>query len=233
MVDSQPMEEGAQRAGLKGMGAGLPEGPSEPAPFAQETHSLDFVKENINVLITMIKELDQQTKSKATPQKLAYDESKGGGLSEEAKDMTKQLSHESFSTSEAHTKNCSLGKNQRNLSHGKALSQPRRSKRLQSQSMSKEKLRRGRTKSRGRKPKYQEISSDFESEEGLEYNHENLNEQYKRPEPTPFTVRITCFKYHLRSNLPRNITVYDRNKDPEDHLSIFSAAAKQEEWPML
>nr|GFB15692.1 reverse transcriptase domain-containing protein [Tanacetum cinerariifolium] len=108
----------------------------------------------------MIKELDQQTKSKATPKKLAYDDSKGGGLSEEARDMTKKLSHESFGTSKARAKNRSSGKNQRNLSHGKALSQPRRAK------------------------------------------------------------------------LPRNIIEYDENKDLEDHLSILSATAEHEEWPM-
>ncbi|GJR78537.1 hypothetical protein Tco_0149322 [Tanacetum coccineum] len=51
-------------------------------------------------------------------------------------------------------------------------------------------------------------------------------------DPTPFTLRITRFKYHRRVKLPRNIRVYEGNKDPEDHLSIFSAAAEQEEWPM-
>ncbi|GKC38885.1 reverse transcriptase domain-containing protein, partial [Tanacetum coccineum] len=35
-----------------------------------------------------------------------------------------------------------------------------------------------------------------------------------------------------RAKLPRNIRVYEGNKDPEDHLGIFSAAAEQEEWPM-
>ncbi|GJR22055.1 hypothetical protein Tco_0970582 [Tanacetum coccineum] len=105
MVDSQPSEEGAQGEGLKGMGDGSPEGPSKPAPFAQETPSPAFVKENINVLRTIIKELKQQTKLKATPKKLACDEFEGGGSSEETKDMTKQLSHESFGTFETHAKN--------------------------------------------------------------------------------------------------------------------------------
>nr|GEV20836.1 reverse transcriptase domain-containing protein [Tanacetum cinerariifolium] len=35
-----------------------------------------------------------------------------------------------------------------------------------------------------------------------------------------------------RAKLPRNIRVYEGNKDPEDHLSIFSSTAKQEEWSM-
>ncbi|GJW93900.1 reverse transcriptase domain-containing protein [Tanacetum coccineum] len=44
--------------------------------------------------------------------------------------------------------------------------------------------------------------------------------------------RITRFKYHRREKLPRNIRVYEENKDLEDHLSIFSATAEQEEWLM-
>nr|GEW57997.1 reverse transcriptase domain-containing protein [Tanacetum cinerariifolium] len=35
-----------------------------------------------------------------------------------------------------------------------------------------------------------------------------------------------------RAKLRKNIKVYEGNKDPEDHLSIFSAAAKQKEWLM-
>nr|GFD21970.1 reverse transcriptase domain-containing protein [Tanacetum cinerariifolium] len=36
----------------------------------------------------------------------------------------------------------------------------------------------------------------------------------------------------MRAKLLRNIRVYEGNKDPDDHLSIFSAAAEQEEWPI-
>nr|GEV51883.1 reverse transcriptase domain-containing protein [Tanacetum cinerariifolium] len=35
-----------------------------------------------------------------------------------------------------------------------------------------------------------------------------------------------------RAKLPWNIRVHKGNKDPEDHLGIFLAAAEQEEWPM-
>ncbi|GKE21733.1 hypothetical protein Tco_1433245 [Tanacetum coccineum] len=65
-----------------------------------------------------------------------------------------------------------------------------------------------------------------------ENSREDLRKPYKRPELTPFTARITYFKYHWRDKLSRNIKVYEGNKDPEDHLSIFSAAAEQKEWPM-
>nr|GEU40281.1 hypothetical protein [Tanacetum cinerariifolium] len=54
----------------------------------------------------------------------------------------------------------------------------------------------------------------------------------RRPKPTSFTPRIPHFKYYRRAKLPRNIMVYEGNKDPKDHLSIFSAAAEQEEWPL-
>nr|GEW10854.1 hypothetical protein [Tanacetum cinerariifolium] len=96
----------------------------------------------------------------------------------------------------------------------------------------KEKVRKGRTKRRGRKPEYQEIISDFEIEEDSGYSFEDLNAPYKRPKSTPFTARIACFGYHRRAKLQRNITIYDGNKDPKDYLSIFSAAAEQEEWSM-
>ncbi|GJY20695.1 hypothetical protein Tco_0393261 [Tanacetum coccineum] len=61
---------------------------------------------------------------------------------------------------------------------------------------------------------------------------EDLSIPYRWPKPMPFTSRITCFRYHRRAKLPPNVRVYEGNKDPEDHLSIFSAAAEQEEWHM-
>nr|GEU94974.1 transposon Ty3-I Gag-Pol polyprotein [Tanacetum cinerariifolium] len=79
---------------------------------------------------------------------------------------------------------------------------------------------------------YQETISDSEYKEGLDDACEDLNSPYKGPKPTPFTQRITRFNYHKRAKLPRNIRVYERNKDLEDHLGIFSAAAEQEEWSM-
>nr|GEX88527.1 hypothetical protein [Tanacetum cinerariifolium] len=62
---------------------------------------------------------------------------------------------------------------------------------------------------------------------------EDLSMPYRRPKPMPFTPMITCFRYHQRAKLPPNDRVYEGNKDSKDHLSIFSAAAEQEEWPML
>ncbi|GJR58855.1 hypothetical protein Tco_1501017 [Tanacetum coccineum] len=193
------------------MGAGSQERPSEPAPLAQTTHSPSFIKENIKVLKTMIKEHDQQAKTKGTSKKLVYDESEeGDSASRGTKGMSEQLCLGSSNTFRAHNRVRSSIKGQRSLSHGKTTSQPRRESR----------------------PKYQEISSDSESEEDSEYSYEDLSTPYKRPNPTPFMTQITRFKYHQRAKLPRNIKVHEGKKDPKDHLSIFSAATELEEWPM-
>ncbi|GJU94149.1 reverse transcriptase domain-containing protein [Tanacetum coccineum] len=107
-----------------------------------------------------------------------------------------------------------------------------RSRRLEDRSITKEKVRKERSKSRRKRSGHQEASSNSEYEEGSEDAYEDLNSPYKRPKPAPFTQIITRFKYHRRAKLPRNMRVYKGNKDPEDHLGIFSAAAEQEEWPM-
>ncbi|GJY43702.1 reverse transcriptase domain-containing protein [Tanacetum coccineum] len=90
MVDSQLEEEGAQRVELEGTGTGSREGPFEPAQLAQTIPSPTFIKENIDVLRTMIKEHDQQTKAKATLKKLVCDDSgEEGSDSSETKGLAK------------------------------------------------------------------------------------------------------------------------------------------------
>nr|GEV04991.1 reverse transcriptase domain-containing protein [Tanacetum cinerariifolium] len=86
-------------------------------------------------------------------------------------------------------------------------------------STTKEKARRERSKSKGKGSKHQEISSDSEYEEGSRDAYEDLNSPYKTPKPTPFTQRITRFKYYRTVKLPQNIRVYEGNKDPKDHLA--------------
>ncbi|GKC94281.1 hypothetical protein Tco_1159723, partial [Tanacetum coccineum] len=123
-------------------------------------------------------------------------------------------------------------KSQRTPSKNKEPTHLRRSRRLEDRSITKEKVRRERSKPKGKRSRYQETISDSEREEGSEDAYEYLNSPYKRPKPTPFTQRITRFKYHKRAKLPRNIRVYEGNKDLKDHLGIFSAAAEQKEWSM-
>nr|GFC49450.1 hypothetical protein [Tanacetum cinerariifolium] len=96
MVDSQLEGEGAPGTGLEGTGVGPQEGPIEPAQLTQTTLSSAFIEKNIEVLRTMIKEKDQQAKAKATPKKLAYDESEEKNSDDSgAKGLSDRPSHES------------------------------------------------------------------------------------------------------------------------------------------
>ncbi|GKC59977.1 hypothetical protein Tco_1087575 [Tanacetum coccineum] len=74
MVDSQPLEEEIQGVEVRNVGTETHRGPTKPVLHPQKTPppSLAFIKENIDVLRTMIKELDQQAKIKAMPRRLAY-----------------------------------------------------------------------------------------------------------------------------------------------------------------
>ncbi|GJV14849.1 hypothetical protein Tco_1360172 [Tanacetum coccineum] len=74
MVDSQPMEEEIRGTEARYVGTETREGPTEPVLQTQKTPSPspDFIKENIDMLRTMIKEHDQKAKTKATPRRLTY-----------------------------------------------------------------------------------------------------------------------------------------------------------------
>ncbi|GJU18522.1 hypothetical protein Tco_1146488 [Tanacetum coccineum] len=207
MVDSQPMEEEIRGSETRDAETEAHGGPTEPVLQTQKTPSPSpaFIKENIDVLRTMIKEHDQQAKVKVTPRRLAYADS-----DKEAPASKSQRTPSS--RTKKHTKKVKKAWNDR---HGPI-----------------QRTRRERSKPRGKRSGHQETSSDSEHEEGSEDTYEDLNSPYKRPKPTPFTSRITRFIYHLRVKLPRNIRVYEGNKDLEDHLGIFSATAKQEEWTM-
>nr|GEU55440.1 reverse transcriptase domain-containing protein [Tanacetum cinerariifolium] len=89
---------------------------------------------------------------------------------------------------------------------------------LEDHSTTREKARRERSKSRRKRSGHQEVSSDSEYEKGSDDACEDMNSPYKRPKSTPFTQRITRFKYHKRAKLPQNIGVYKGNKDLEDQL---------------
>ncbi|GJR04244.1 reverse transcriptase domain-containing protein [Tanacetum coccineum] len=235
MVDSQPMEEEFQGAGTRDAGTKTPGGRTELVLQTQKTPSPspDFIKENIDVLRTMIKEHDQQAKMKATPRKLAYaDSDKEAPARSLARGFSDRFSLESSGTSDTHRQTHSASKSQRTPSKNKEPTHLRRSRRLEDRSITKEKARRERSKSRRKRFGHQETSSDSEHEKGSKDAYKDLNSPYKRPKPTPFTQRITRFNYHRRAKLPRNIRVYEGNKDLEDHLGIFSKAAEQEEWSM-
>ncbi|GJQ95034.1 hypothetical protein Tco_0006173 [Tanacetum coccineum] len=181
----------------------------------------------------MIKEYDQQSKIKATPRILPYADSDKEALARSlARGFSNRFFLESSGTSNTHRQTRSASKSQRTPSKNKEPAHLRSSRRLEDRSITKEETRRERSKSIGKRSGHQETSSNSKHEEGSEDAYEDLNSPYKRPKTTPFTQRTTHFKYHQRAKLPRNIREYEGNKDPEDHLGIFSAAAEQEEWPM-
>ncbi|GJU92437.1 hypothetical protein Tco_1304860 [Tanacetum coccineum] len=175
MVDSQLGGEGVSEMRLEGMKV-----------------------ENIDVLRNMIKEHDQQAKTKMTPRKLFYDESK-----EEYSD--------------------SSGKSQRSLSRSRALSHLRRFERLENQSKSKEKPRGERSRPRGKRLELRVDGSNTKGEGESEDSGEDLSMPYKRPKPTPFTTRITHLEHHEKAKLPRNIKVYE---DPKS-MDIFKELSQK------
>ncbi|GKD29399.1 hypothetical protein Tco_1240177 [Tanacetum coccineum] len=228
MVESRPMEEGTRGTKARYIGIETHRRPTKPVSQTKKTHSPSpaFIKGNIDVLRTMIKEHDKQAKTKGTPRRLAYaDSDKEASAGSLARSFSDRFSLESFGMSDTHSQTHSTGKSQRNPSKNKEPSHRRRSRRLKDQSRTKEKV--GRSKSRGKRSGHQEKSSDSEYEKCSKDTYEDLNSPYKIPEPAPFTQRITRFKYHRRAKLPRNIRVYEGNKDLEDHLSIFLAAAEK------
>nr|GEU76282.1 hypothetical protein [Tanacetum cinerariifolium] len=205
MVDSQPIEEEFQEVATRDSGTETHRGPTEPVLQTQKTPfpSSAFIKENIDVLRTMIKEHDHQAKMKATPRKLAYADFDKKAPVKQTRSTIKSQKTPSKNTKPTHL---------------------RKLRRLEDRSTTKENARRERSKSRRKRSEHQEMSSDFEHEEGSDDAFEDLNSPYKRPKPTPFTQRITHFKYHKRAKLPWNVrneglqAFIDRFKFESSHI---------------
>ncbi|GKC34633.1 hypothetical protein Tco_1047017 [Tanacetum coccineum] len=114
----------------------------------------------------MIKEHDQQAKMKAIPRKLAYADSNKEDMARSlAGDFFDRFSLESSGTSDTHRQTCSASKSQRTPSNNKELAHLKRSRRLEDQSITKEKARRERSKPRAKRFGHQETSSDSEDDE--------------------------------------------------------------------
>ncbi|GJZ80142.1 hypothetical protein Tco_0644979 [Tanacetum coccineum] len=134
MVDSQPMEEEVQGTKMRDAGTKTQKGATGPTFQTQTTPSpsLAFVKENIDVLRTMIKELDHQAKAKATPRKLIYVDSKKEAPGRSTtKGFSDRFSLEYTDMSDTRGETYSTGKGQKGLLKGKEPSHLRRSKRLE------------------------------------------------------------------------------------------------------
>nr|GEU74944.1 reverse transcriptase domain-containing protein [Tanacetum cinerariifolium] len=102
------------------------------------------------------------------PKRLAYaDSDKEAPARSLARGFSNRFSFESSGTSDTHRQTRSASKSQRNPSKNKEPAHLRRSRRLEDRSINKDKTRRERSKSRGKRSKYQETSSDSEHEEGI------------------------------------------------------------------
>ncbi|GJS76015.1 reverse transcriptase domain-containing protein [Tanacetum coccineum] len=58
---------------------------------------------------------------------------------------------------------------------------------------------------------------------------EDLSQPWVCGEIDPFTSRICYFDLPKKTRMPNNVKTYDGSDDPEDHLKIFQAVAKQHE----
>ncbi|GJY41296.1 reverse transcriptase domain-containing protein, partial [Tanacetum coccineum] len=228
-------EEGENlNTGALRIGRTPPGGTSAPAGQAQKGLSPAFVKENIDVLRTMIKELDNRGQEKVTPRKLFNKES--GEAGSENSQMSPSGEEVGGYSSDGSSRSRSRGrprtarKHRKNVSKKKGTSKFHRSVRLEARSRSKSKSVKSKPQSvmASRRKSSSDSGYDTVSDSGSE----DLSIPYRWPKPMPFTSKMTRFRYHRRAKLPPNIQVYEGNKDPEDHLSIFSAAVEQEEWPM-
>ncbi|GJS18942.1 hypothetical protein Tco_0413414 [Tanacetum coccineum] len=198
---------------------------------AQGGPSPAFVKENIDVLRTMIKELDNRGQEKVTPRKLFNEES--GGVRSENSQMSPSAKEIGWYSSDGSSRSRSRDrywparKHQKSVLRKKGISKSHRSVRSEAQSRSKSKS--VKSKPQSVRASRRKSSSDSGYDTVSDSGSKDLSMCYRRPKPMPFTSRITRFRYHWRAKLPPNVRMYEGNKDPEDHLSIFSATAEQED----
>ncbi|GJQ97696.1 reverse transcriptase domain-containing protein [Tanacetum coccineum] len=159
----------------------------------------------------MIKELVNQGQEKVTPRKLFNEVSGEAGSRSQGRPRSAQ-------------------KHRKSVSRKKGTSKSHRSVRSEARSRSKSKS--VKSKPQSVRDSRRKSSSDSGYDTMSDSGSEDLSMPYRWPKPMPFTSRITRFRYHRWAKLQPNVWVYKGNKDPEDHLSIFSAATEQEEWPM-
>ncbi|GKG35928.1 hypothetical protein Tco_0443606, partial [Tanacetum coccineum] len=137
--------------GAPGTGRTPPGGTSAPARQTQGGPSPAFVQENIDVLRTMIKELDNRGQEKVTPRKLFNEESGGAGsensqLSPSAEEVG-GYSSDGSSRSRSRGRPRSARKNRKSISRKKGISKSNRSVRSEARSRSKSKSVKSKTQS--------------------------------------------------------------------------------------
>ncbi|GJV10052.1 hypothetical protein Tco_1351593 [Tanacetum coccineum] len=210
MVDSHPIEEEFQGVVTRDIGTETHGGPTEPVLQMQKTHSPSpaFIKENTDVLRTMIKEHDQQAKMKATPRKLAYvDSNKEASVGSLAKGFCDRFSLKSFGTSDTHRQTRSTIKSQKNPSKNKEPTHLRRSRRLKYQSTTKEKARRERSKPRRKRSEHQETQTpNMRKNEGLQAFMDIFKSESSHINGVPLVLRISAFMHgHSHPELAKKL----------------------------
>ncbi|PWA61263.1 hypothetical protein CTI12_AA374090 [Artemisia annua] len=195
MIGPHPEEGENLNTGVEGTGRTPPGGHSAPSGPAQEGPSPAYVKENIDVLRTMIKELDNKGKEKATPRKLSY----GGSRSAESENSQKSPSmgeaggySSERSSKSGRSRSQSARRHRKSVSRRRASSKSHRSDKSEGRSRSRTKS--VKSKSRSARASRRKSSSESGYDTVSEDSSEDLSMPYKRPKPMPFTSRITRFR---------------------------------------
>ncbi|GJS07588.1 hypothetical protein Tco_0364384 [Tanacetum coccineum] len=198
-------------------------GTSAPVRQAQGGLSPAFVKENIDVLRTMIKELDNRCQEKVTPRKVFNEVSGGAGSKNSQMGLSAEevggYSSDGSSRSRSRYRPRSARKHRKSVSKRKGTSKSHQSVRLEARSRSKSKSVKSKPQSvmASRRKSSSDSGYDTVSDSGLE----DLSMPYRRPKPMPFTSRVTRLRYYRWAQLPPNARVYKGNKDPKDHINGF------------
>ncbi|GKA16294.1 reverse transcriptase domain-containing protein [Tanacetum coccineum] len=190
----QPEEDENLNTGALETGRTPPRGTSTLTEQVQGGPSQAFVKENIDVMRTMIKELDNQGQEKVTHRKLFNEESGGAGSENSLTSPSAEEVEGYFSNGSSRSR--SRGRSRSVRKHQKSVS-----------------------KKNGISKSHRKSSSDPGYDTVFDSGSEDLSMPYRQPKPMPFTSRITRFRYHRRAKLPPYVWVYEGNKDPEDHLT--------------
>ncbi|GKD45829.1 hypothetical protein Tco_1270474 [Tanacetum coccineum] len=179
----------------------------------------------------MIKELGNRGQERVTPRKLLNEESGEAGsdnsqMSPSAEEVG-GYSSDGSSRSRSRGRPRTARKHQKSVSRKKGTSKSHQSVRSEARSRSKSKS--VKSKPQSVRASRRKSSSDSGYDTVSDSGSEDLSMPYRRPKPMPFTSRITRFRYQRWAKLLPNVRLYEGNKDPKDHLSIFSAMAEQEE----
>ncbi|KAK1418215.1 hypothetical protein QVD17_27358 [Tagetes erecta] len=68
--------------------------------------------------------------------------------------------------------------------------------------------------------------------QNLEGLDDDLSRPYMPEDGSKFSQRIANFKFPPKTKMPANVKTYDGLGDPDDHLELFTGAAKVEQWSM-